>query len=123
MDEHSRVMAEVRRQNEEYHEEQRRGMKEFRVTFGWHQPHGPGVGDAHGHYSTIWAPTSQTASRMANARYGDRYSRVYSPEEWANWGPSMEGCKELEAMQFFSMGIIHPWPEDGIRHRGALLGS
>lgn len=115
-------MDSVIQQNQAYYDEQRLEMIEFRVSFGWGQPHGPSPDDSKGYYTTVWARNVTDASNLAFARYGMRWSRIYPPDQWAVWGPSMKGTKELEVLQFYEHILIHPYPERDDRYPKAVYG-
>lgn len=123
------VRARVDESNLTYHDADRSKMIEFRVTFGWNQPHGPYPkttaypGDQWGHYSTVWAPDSHIAAKLIRARYGNKFAFLYYPEQWAKWGLEMGEIKELEQLQYWGLALIFPWPEENLTHRGAHLGT
>lgn len=117
------VAAEVR-----YINSSRKHMTEFRVTFGWSQPHGPHAADGdipsdpNGHYSTIFAFDEEHAKSMTQTRYGPKWSRIYLPHQWKAWGPEMIGCEELEKLQFHPNFDLTRWPDLDHFHAGIVLG-
>lgn len=124
---YDRAVLDVQAKNRAYHAELRQSMIEYRLTFGWSQPHGPSPDDHHGHYTTIFAPSHALATEMAYERYGRSWFRVYSPDEWCHWDPSMHGIKQLEVLQHYAYSFLRPYPEtnliyDGI-HTGCGLAS
>lgn len=100
----------------------RETMTEFRITFGWNQPFGPGEGDPCGHYTTIWSPSIDEAYTMASVRYNNVYSMFYNPQEWRDWGSSMKHCKELEVLQFTRLNLLLPYPEKSFLWYSNILG-
>lgn len=109
----------------------REKMIEFRITFEWNQPHGPhprsapeaNDGDSHGHYTTIFAPDAEIARAMAYCRYNGKWSMIYQPSGWKERSSEMEGCKELEKLQFRRDYILGEWPEKRHFHAGIQIGS
>lgn len=115
--------ARVQEENRQMHLGNRERMFEYRVTFGWHQPNGPGPEDPDGNYSTIWAPSMESASRIAKARYNNQYSHIYAPSQWKTWGQLMRCIRELEVLQFYKYSIIYPYPEVGLTYDGIHIGN
>ena len=105
----------------------RDGLIEFRVTFGWNQPHGPSPEAPHGKYTTVWAPDIITASDLAMVRYSGKWANIYFPVIWENWGDSMKGAMELEVLQYDPERTIQPFPHSGKRkatdERGVIYGK
>lgn len=102
-------------------------LTEFRITFGWNQPHGPyprdgeTPGDPHGHYTTIFTSDEESVRAIAYTRYGPKWSQIYRPEQWRTW-TAMDDCKELEKIQFHYAYPLPPWPEKHHFHAGIILG-
>lgn len=89
----------------------RRTMIEYRITFGWGQPHGPSPEKNTGKYVTIWAPHFNVASDMAIVRYDEKWAHLYFPQQWKSWSWVMDGCEELEVLQYDSSKKIPVYPE------------
>lgn len=115
-------MTDVIAQNQAYFDEQRLSMIEFRITFGWNQPHGPSPEDHNGYYSTIWAPTNDIAAHIANVRYSHKWSMIYAPKDWIYWGYPMKGCRELEIIQYQANRFIAEYPYRDDRYPGCVYG-
>lgn len=101
------------------------GMLEYRVTFGWGQPHGPSPEDSRGHWSTIWAPDSTTASGMAFRRYGGKWASLVHLESWKNWEPELTDVLyrgELECLQYDPEKVLPEWPTRDSRYPDCVYG-
>lgn len=117
----------VQKANDEYHDRLSKDFTEYRITFGWNQPHGPYPktiaypGDPYGHYTTIFAPSLSHVYRIARERYDKQYAFVYAPDRWSLWGPEMGDIKELEKLEYWANTSCLPYPEPCLTHRDRLL--
>lgn len=101
---------------------QRTEMIEYRVTFGWGQPNGPSPENNNGKYATVWAPTVSIASDMAVERYPKGWAHIYFPDQWANWSWVMDGCTELEVLQYDPDKRISVYPKRDSTHPDPVRG-
>lgn len=109
-----------RKARQDYFEMEGMTLIEYRVTFGWNQPHGPSPEEPKGKYTTVWAPDVATAARMMTERYGPQWSGIYHPNKWRNWSIEMDGTEELETLCFLKGVEVPPSSErtDGEAIRG-----
>lgn len=104
-------------------DEQRLGMREYKFTFGWDQPHGPNPDDSRGHFATVWAPTANLAADMAYARYEGKWSHQYSPKFWAQRSILLHGCVELEVLQYHPDRVMPVYPKRDPQYPTCIYGS